>query len=301
MAVLGPCCCVYLLWLSRVSVAACRLCLVGASGRCSPCRAVAPVSEPRPRAHSCSGYGLQAPEHGFNSRRASLLRVGSSGIRDWTHVSCMSGQIPHHWAARGSPQRLLFFKVKCPPLHFPFSRINFCRPPLHTHAFPLSCQHSVGTWILNRYCTFPYSFLAFKKKTFPACSSTSGVWNEMRASQCWVCEGQRILFCWWKDFHRLSDMVLRHIKSGEWAVVCPEPLDWTLCHVFKISFETKPSIRVRAFPFPEVLSADDSLRRTFPAPQKCWVSLWGGGGGHRPSCLLSNFTQRTYKIMYLGL
>ena len=93
----------------------------------------------------------------------------------------------------GKPSTITFFKSKLPTSSLPLFQDKLLQTSAaHTHAFPHSGQHSVGTWILNRYCTFPYSFLALKKnkkKTFPACFSTSGVWNEMRASQCWVCEG----------------------------------------------------------------------------------------------------------------
>ena len=157
----------------------------------------------------------------------------------------------------GKPSTITFFKSKLPTSSLPLFQDKLLQTSAaHTHAFPHSGQHSVGTWILNRYCTFPYSFLAFKKNKKHFLHVSQHLESGMRCGLVSVeyVKGQRILFCWWKDFHRLSDLVLRYVKSGEWAVVCPGPLDWTLCHVFKISLETKPSIRVKAFPFPEVLS-----------------------------------------------
>ena len=45
------------------------------------------------RAQELWCMGLAAPRH-----------VGSSRIRDWTHVSCIGRQIIYHWANQGSPR-----------------------------------------------------------------------------------------------------------------------------------------------------------------------------------------------------
>ena len=64
----------------------------------------------------------------------ALRHVGSSGIRDWTHVSCIGKQILYHWANQGNPD-LHFLKWSLclePMLIFtcvvikPFQKIRYC-------------------------------------------------------------------------------------------------------------------------------------------------------------------------------
>ena len=85
LGVLGPCCCT-------------DSCLVVESGGCSPAAVpgllaeVASLAQHRPeetQAHSLWHMGLVALQH-----------VGSSQIRDGTHVSCFGSQILYLWATR---------------------------------------------------------------------------------------------------------------------------------------------------------------------------------------------------------
>ena len=55
--------------------------------------------------------GLLAPQH-----------MGSSWMRDWTHVSCIGGQILYHWATREAP--VWFFKILFIEVQFTCNKIH---------------------------------------------------------------------------------------------------------------------------------------------------------------------------------
>ena len=67
------------------------------------------------RAHGLSGCGCRAPEHRLSVCAHGLVapqHVGSSWIKNWTHISCIGRWIPNHWATREVPSIFHFEKKK---------------------------------------------------------------------------------------------------------------------------------------------------------------------------------------------
>ena len=77
--------------------------------------------------------GSRAREHGLNSCDAGFscsTHVGSSWIRDGTHVSCSGRQILYHWATREAPDISFLSNLKLRKLQFSIFRHFFSLPAL---------------------------------------------------------------------------------------------------------------------------------------------------------------------------